>query len=957
MSAKEEAIAAATASLKKIQSAKGSLQGSFYAYATKDDAALAVTLVARDPKGAKALGYGRALKKEHPRGKFLRGSVIFDKSAGRLVFIPGPGNLSGNILKTHLKTGFDDTNLKRFTKRAKIDMSKANELKAPNEQETVVDDVENDNNDNEAPELFAEDDSALLELIARQEELGKLHQSLGFFLKNQSDENVTRDLIKAGVKTITDLTSTHSGDNTEAIEAELTQLVGFACVGDDPFGGDTIPPEVGLLIKHAGSIMNARSTEAESTHTQQLAPIFQEAEEILAELGGRLLNKAVKDHNVKVPDDESATHSTLVSQVLPARYAGARKELYNKFIPPDSGTLGSGQWKKGFLQLVRAQGLKELEKVTLLPELKKLLDNANRTRPIGGQVSEPLKFHKEVCDSSWNAVKKALSQDPVSMWQMVLYRKRVVDGLLNAQRTLYPALLAKCVGSENLTSDYDLTLSTRDASGKEIEAIQNFNKSVKDTYTKQPGVVFDTNLYAKDFLKVKDTVFNTETEDGGDIAPVLRYLEMDRSGQDIAALTKMRQYMTQQEWEDYCSGLQGDEKTRRQLDEADAKYHLKLNTVLEGILQQYDTGIDEGTVERDHAIDLKVKNLFDLRARADGGDLSALVKSQRLTETMVTWLNEHFENLTLETRNALYLSKMTSLRSVQALHGQLEDWVLSKSNPLDQMVTQMAGLHELDPEAARKEALQLISAELKDTKLIKLLHSDITRFITLAKDDPTGQEAREYLLRKIDALKEEARHRLGDANYYAAEAYLSEGPLQHIVNGNQSDNPEVFEKLRPEHFLGSINEQTGDFFKDVGHYAGNEHPGVAFYQTAKYLHRMFEGIVKLSLKDDFEDVESMIAKPSGWGSAEEMMQRIDTHFMPIRSAKGDYALMNESEKSAAAMTKLSAVYGSSISTIGQLKSEVMKLSQSINSAIREKIAMRPSASSRAQTMGMQTGTA
>ena len=120
---------------------------------------------------------------------------------------------------------------------------------------------------------------------------------------------------------------------------------------------------------------------------------------------------------------------------------------------------------------------------------------------------------------------------------------------------------------------------------------------------------------------------------------------------------------------------------------------------------------------------------------------------------------------------------------------------------------------------------------------------------------------------------------------------------------------------------------------------------------------MFEGIVKLSLKDDFEDVESMIAKPSGWGAAEEMMQRIDTYFMPIRSAKGDYALMNESEKSAAAMSNLSVVYGSSITTIGQLKSEVMKLSQSINSAIREKIAMRPSASDRAQTMGMQTGTA
>lgn len=246
MSAKEEAISAATASLKKILGAKGNLQGNFYAYVSKTDGAMAVTLVARDPKGAKTLNHGRALKKEIARGKFLRGIVKFDSDSKKLVFVPGPGNLSGNVLKKQLKTGFGDGGLMRFTKRAKIDMTEANALKDPEDREEVVDDSEAIQ-DTEINDL-GESSSELESLIEMQEELGKLHVSLGAFLKDQSDEGATRDLIKSGVEKITQLTSESSGLNAFAIEKEFTELVGFVMVGDDPFGGDSVPPEVGLLM-------------------------------------------------------------------------------------------------------------------------------------------------------------------------------------------------------------------------------------------------------------------------------------------------------------------------------------------------------------------------------------------------------------------------------------------------------------------------------------------------------------------------------------------------------------------------------------------------------------------------------------------------------------------------------------------------------------------------------------
>jgi hypothetical protein len=958
MSAKEEAIAAATASLKKILSAKGDLQGNFYAYVGKSDAAMAVTLVALDPKGAKALNYGRALKKEIAGGKFLRGSVTFDSDAKKLIFIPGPGNLSGKLLQKQFKTGFDDSGLARFTKRAMIDMSAANALKAPDEREDVADESEAIE-DSEINEL-GESKTELDDLIGMQGELGALHVSLGAFLKNQSDENATRDLIQAGVTKISQLTDESAGLNAFAIEKEFTELVGFTRVGDDPFGGDSVPPEVGLLMEHAGTLMNTRSEGAKTTYQTRLAPIFLKADQILTAIGTKILTKAVGDHNVKVPEDEAAT----VPVILATRYEAAREVLYKKFIPPDIDALTDGSWEKGFLQLVREKGPDELEDVTLIAELNGLQANADQTRVVtfddsDGDITDPKAFHKTVCSSDWNTVKKKLSEEPVKMWQMVLYRKRVVDGLLGVQRATYSQLLAKSVGSQNLTSDYDLTLSTRDGSGDEIRAVKGFNDAVKADYGKQPGVVFDTNLYAKDFLKVKDTVFGTGESDGGDIAEVTRYLEMDRSDQDVAALTKMRQYMTPEEWEAYCEEFEDDDKTKIQLQEVDAKYHMKLNTVLEGLIAGYKATVADvnNDVVADLAAEKYIVSLNTLKLKADTGDVEALEAYQALTEKVVEWFNHHFEDLTLEIRNDIYLEKMGDVRAVQTLHSNLEALLTLEVNPMKVVAGELATLAEVqDPDQAKQRALKILNKYIGDPQLLALLSSDIPRFISLAEGDPSGGVALSYIVKKIDALKEEARRKLGEANYYAAEAYLSEGPLQHIVNGKQSDNPEVFAKLKPEHFLESINEQTGDFFKDVSHHAGDQHLGVAFYQTAKYLQRMFEGIVKLSLKDGLEDIETQLTMPGGWGSASAMMGLIDTNFMPIRGSKGEYASMNEKEKSDAALKLLPTVYGGSIKTIGDLKGAVMTLSKSLNAEVRKIVSMRPDSKSGATTLGMQSGT-
>ena len=75
-------------------------------------------------------------------------------------------------------------------------------------------------------------------------------------------------------------------------------------------------------------------------------------------------------------------------------------------------------------------------------------------------------------------------------------------------------------------------------------------------------------------------------------------------------------------------------------------------------------------------------------------------------------------------------------------------------------------------------------------------------------------------------------------HFLAAEAYLSEG-LQHIVFGNQSGNLEAMAEAN-QSILESVNEQTGDFMKDMGHYGDSD--GKAFIQTAKYLSQCLKAL-------------------------------------------------------------------------------------------------------------------
>ncbi len=501
------------------------------------------------------------------------------------------------------------------------------------------------------------------------------------------------------------------------------------------------------------------------------------------------------------------------------------------------------------------------------------------------------------CGSSWKTVKKTYLADKVTMQRLVDFRKTVVDGIIKALDAQWGGrLIAKAIGSTNLTSDYDITFTTTTGDGSEIDAVVSFNDEIKRLFGVPPGVCFDTNLYVKDFLDVEDkTILGTSAAPRADrkpIDPIEQLLAMDRSDQDVGALTKQRQYMDTAQWTAYrASVLKGLEKitdpaarakaiaeTETQFSEAESTYLLKAAEKIEAVFAQIDKSAPPPGKELDHM------NALRRQWKAEAGT----EKAHALADEILHESAEHFEAQAMEANNELYMQKMFAARDIQAKQKELEK-LLAAGNP----PPRADGTPDADG-AATKTA--------------------------------------------IDALKTRAKKEITDANFFAAEAYLSEGPLQHIVSGMQGGSAEAIARLKPEHLLGSINEQFGDFMKDCGHYAHDQ--GEAFCQTSKYVERMLHGITLLRTKPGFENLALTTLTLD---QIDAMGAAIRAQLLPFRGAKDAWATKSDPERFEAAGRLGPTIYG--VTDMKALQALATKLSVEINTAVRTAISaaggMRP----------------
>ncbi len=572
-----------------------------------------------------------------------------------------------------------------------------------------------------------------------------------------------------------------------------------------------------------------------------------------------------------------------------------------------------------------------------LEKRKKKIDDA-LTKATLGPINKQLdsikldeKACKEIleeCGHSWKKVKAKYLNDAATMWEMFQYRKRWVNFKLAAlSAEAGGELVAKSVGSSNLSSDYDITLSTKTGSGAEIAAIKKFNAACKSEFGVPPGFLFDTNLYAKDFLKVEDNLLSTGPEkvsDDGVIADVEEFLAEDQSDQDVGALTKQRQYLGEEAWEGYKKGILDairdagqKQAAAAQFEEAETLYVIKVKAktdkliaVLEGLPRKWDADADKNnaTDEQRGELEALKEELEALIARYQvaASDLRESAHLEAVADEISHFAHEHAEAEMLETNNDVYLDKMADVRKVQAEH-KLVDAALAEFGK--------DGFSEAIKKSPKDQAA-----------IVKILQAG-------------GADAKEkiktYLEGRSHGLKARAKKDVAEANFFASEAYLSEGPLQHIVAAIQSGSPEVLAKMKPEHFLGSVNEQFGDYMKDIGHYAN---PGEAFCQTSKYIERLLDGIGLLRGKEAFKDVAASVLPPAELAT---LKANITKELLPIRGGKKEYADMSDEDRFRAALEKARAVYGSVDPKA--LTARLQAYTQAVNADVRALMSMRPSA--------------
>lgn len=470
---------------------------------------------------------------------------------------------------------------------------------------------------------------------------------------------------------------------------------------------------------------------------------------------------------------------------------------------------------------------------------------------------------------SWDKVKEQFSSDQKTMLQLFDFRQWYVDSLISVLRDTYPGLIAKSVGSADPTSDYDITISTP-GSGKDVEAIKWFNAQVHKEFGVEPGTVFDTNLYAKDYLKVEENIDNAakaEQKSDQDLdQPHHGFSKIGSLSQDVAALVKQRRYMKQVEWDNYVNQVvnnitdpQQQKLIRHQYEEADSIYQVAAYDLL-GEVKQEMSDPEKQKIEKQTKLgedeEKVISNLPD-------GEYKKTIRQQLLGAEELQAITHDNSDLVLKKSNELYLERMTRIRTLQ--------------------------------ETIRK----------------------------LGTGEPT----------KVEALKAQIQQILGEACFYAAEAYHSEGAVKHIVAGVQgAKNPDqkaaIMNSLKPEHFLQSFNEQLGDFLKDLSHYA-NAPDGKIFYRSSKYLYRLFLAVAELR-QYKLKKLQSLTIESKG---ADEIAKDIDTQLVAIR--KGNKKFDTENEKNQAAVDTMKEILG--VQTASDLKVKILTMAQEFNVKVRSQL--------------------
>ncbi len=492
---------------------------------------------------------------------------------------------------------------------------------------------------------------------------------------------------------------------------------------------------------------------------------------------------------------------------------------------------------------------------------------------------------------------KAPKDGKEAMWQLWAYRKETVDNLIT-KATKEFGVEGKgkgwvAVGSTNLESDYDLSVMMHGTKGKDFQVVDYFNKEFKAKYKTQPGIMFDTNLYATAPPEARMSD-NPETPSEKAMAA------MARSGQDVGALMKQRRFMSWDEYEDMMNAVLDEmesakvaaeivQATRTQFEEADNQYQLAQLRILEPGLAVLDGFIKQLSAEENKSTDprrkARLKELLALQKTVKAKKTDATSASGSLGSKLIlaaVSLLEGAEDVMLEVNNQIYAKAVEESRGV-------EKDALELAKEIEELEAEING-HPKTAQDPEETELKKLEAKLAQKKI-----------------DFEGKAARSKSL-------------FTDSVFFANEAYHSDGPFKHVVQATQAvdsdverdykatenesvevpwDNLDKTQKLKLieaerkkrrdglslHECLQSFNEQLGDFIKDLHHHAeakDEELPGTGFFRSSKYLDRLIDAV---SLLDQKQAGGLKAEIPGNLASLKEYRSALSEGLLSMRKGK------------------------------------------------------------------------
>ncbi|MDB6122865.1 MAG: hypothetical protein JWQ71_1858 [Pedosphaera sp.] len=449
------------------------------------------------------------------------------------------------------------------------------------------------------------------------------------------------------------------------------------------------------------------------------------------------------------------------------------------------------------------------------------------------------------------------------------------------------------VGSTNLESDYDISVKTHGMFGKVKVWDWEIVERFNKTISSRFGGVQPGTLF--DTNLYADALPPELKREGEKTATEKDMDAMSEKGQDIGALMKMRRYM---DWDDYVAhqdGIVGELKKALAAEKDQAKKKL---------LQQRTNTTQEQFELADSLYFLKLTKLLQT-AKVPGVErLADSPSGQKKLIEMVEEL-EHDPDKLMAATNSAYVDAMKEVRDIEALLAEKD----AQLKPLEGKTD--------EPSVAKR------------TKLL---------------------EERAGVLARCQSV-------MSDATFFAAEAYHSRGPINHIVKAGQKSAQEVKAKgLAPSEqgrltaeklqllpltgFMQSFNEQVGDFLKDAKHYEEKSpFPGLGFYRSSKYLERVCDSMEWISKK--LEQSGSEAAKEFSAitiaGKKPEALKPSLKPLTDLRGGKKDFTGLADpqQETEAYSMEVVQSIFGPSVKTLRDLAGIVKKTSLEVNKVLRK----------------------